>query len=80
MGLNEADTCRKFVVPALQRAGWDADPHSIAEQRTFTDGRVIPVGTGAKRRKGKRVDYLLKYAPDFASSTAESVTPDRAMA
>jgi type I restriction enzyme R subunit len=41
---NEADTCRKFVVPSLQAAGWDNDPHSIAEQRTITDGRVVPVG------------------------------------
>ena len=37
---NEADTCRKFVVPKLQAAGWDNEPHSIAEQRTFTDGRI----------------------------------------
>jgi hypothetical protein len=29
----EADTCRKFVVPKLQSAGWDSDPHSIAGQR-----------------------------------------------
>jgi len=28
----EADTCRKFVVPKLQAAGWDSDPHSMAEQ------------------------------------------------
>jgi len=40
----EADTCRKFVVPKLQVAGWDNEPHSIAEQRTITDGRVVPVG------------------------------------
>jgi type I restriction enzyme R subunit len=33
---NEADTCRKLVVPKLQAAGWDNDPHSIAEQRTFS--------------------------------------------
>ena len=26
--MNEADTCRKFVVPLLQAAGWDNDPHS----------------------------------------------------
>jgi hypothetical protein len=24
---SEADTCGKFVVPKLQAAGWDADPH-----------------------------------------------------
>jgi type I restriction enzyme, R subunit len=45
---NEADTCRKQVVPKLQAAGWDNDPHSIAEQRTVTDGRVIPVGEGIR--------------------------------
>jgi type I site-specific restriction endonuclease len=39
--LNEADTCRKFVVPKLQAAGWDTDPHSIAEQRTFTEPIVF---------------------------------------
>ena len=38
---SEADTCRKFVVPKLQAAGWDDDPHSIAEQRTITDGRIV---------------------------------------
>lgn len=32
---DEADTCRKFVVPKLQAAGWDDEPHSIAEQRTI---------------------------------------------
>lgn len=72
MSLNEADTCRKFVVPALQRAGWDTDPHSIAEQRTFTDGRVVPVGQTAKRRKARRVDYLLRYTADFALGVVEA--------
>ena len=38
--MNEADTCRKQVVPLLQAAGWDDEPHSIAEQRTITDGRI----------------------------------------
>lgn len=66
MGMaNEADTCRKFVVPKLQLAGWDNEPHSIAEQRTITDGRVIPVGKGFVRKPPKRVDYLLRYTRDF---------------
>jgi predicted acetyltransferase len=37
----EADTCRRFVVPKLQAAGWDNEPYSIAEQRTITDGRIV---------------------------------------
>jgi len=27
--LTEADTCRKFVLPKLLAAGWDAEPHSF---------------------------------------------------
>jgi type I restriction enzyme R subunit len=57
----EADTCRKFVVPKLQAAGWDNDPYSIAEQRTITDGRIVPLGKSFIHRPPKRVDYLLRY-------------------
>jgi type I restriction enzyme R subunit len=35
--LTESDTCRKFVVPKLVAAGWDNDPHSFTEQRSFLD-------------------------------------------
>jgi type I restriction enzyme R subunit len=69
---NEADTCRKFVVPKLQSAGWDSEPHSIAEQRTITDGRVIPVGKGFVRKPPKRVDYLLRYTRDFPLAVVEA--------
>jgi hypothetical protein len=41
----EADTCSKFVVPKpklqAKPAGWDSDPQSVAEQRCFTDGRIV---------------------------------------
>src|SRR5258705_13442015 len=72
MSLSEADTCRKFVVPKLQASGWDTDPHSIAEQRTITDGRIVPVGKGFIRRAPKRVDYLLRYTRDFALAVVEA--------
>ena len=51
---SEADTCRKFVVPKLQAAGWDTEPCSIAEQRTIADGRIVPVGKGFIRKPPKR--------------------------
>ena len=63
---NEADTCRKYVVPKLQAAGWDNEPHRINEQVTFTDGRIVVVGSG-KRRPGKRADYILRYTRDMPS-------------
>ena len=72
MPLTEADTCRKFVVPKLQEAGWDEAPHAIKEQRTFTDGRVVFVGGKARRGRQKRADYLLCYRPDFPIAVVEA--------
>ena len=68
----EADTCRKYVVPLLQAAGWDTEPYSIAEQRTITDGRIVPVGSGFVRKPPKRVDYLLRLRRDFPLAVVEA--------
>src|SRR5260370_7144056 len=46
--MNEADTCRKFIVPLLQAAGWDNEPHSIADQRWFTKRRLVLRANHAK--------------------------------
>ena len=69
---NEADTCRRLVVPKLQAAGWDDSPHSIAEQRSITDGRIVPVGKGFVRKPPKRVDYLLCYERNFPLAVLEA--------
>ncbi|MDP1859398.1 MAG: restriction endonuclease subunit R, partial [Gemmatimonadaceae bacterium] len=69
---SESDTCRKHVVPALQAAGWDDDPHSIAEQRSITDGRIVPAGKGFVRKPPKRVDYLLRYTRDLPLAVVEA--------
>jgi type I restriction enzyme R subunit len=68
----EADTCRKLVVPKLQAAGWEDEPHSIAEQRWFTQGRIVVHGNQATRRRGKRADYLLRYTRDFPIAVVEA--------
>jgi type I restriction enzyme, R subunit len=69
---NEADTCRKHVVPKLQAAGWDNEPYSITEQRTITDGRIVPRGQGFLRKPPKRVDYLLRYRRDTPLAVVEA--------
>jgi type I restriction enzyme R subunit len=69
---NEADTCRKFVVPRLQAAGWETEPHRLNEQVTFTDGRIIAAGSKGRRRPGKRADYLLRYRPDLSIAVVEA--------
>ncbi len=68
----EADTCRLFVTPRLQAAGWDTAPHAIHEQRSFTDGRIIFVGGQPRRGRRKRTDYLLRYRPDVAIAVVEA--------
>lgn len=78
--MNEADTCRTLITPKLQAAGWDNDPHSIAEQRSFTDGRIVVHGNKAARRKGKRADYLLRYTRDFPIAVVEAKLEDEAAA
>lgn len=70
--MNEADTCRTYVVPRLQAAGWEHDPHSISEQRYFTDGRIVVAGTRTARRKQKKADYLLRYTRDKALAVVEA--------
>lgn len=44
---SEADTCREFVTPAIQAAGWGDAPFEIAGQRSFTDGRIVLAGRKA---------------------------------
>jgi len=68
----EADTCRKYVLPKLVEAGWDEEPHSFTEQRTFTDGRIVVAGNKIRRKKQKRADYLLRYTRDFTIAVIEA--------
>ena len=67
---NEADTCRKYVLPKLYSAGWTDD--QINEQRTFTDGRIVVTGSKTSRKPQKRADYLLRYRPNVAIAVLEA--------
>jgi type I restriction enzyme, R subunit len=69
---SEADTCRKYVLPKLIEAGWDSDPHSFTEQRTFTDGRIVIAGEKIFRRRQKRADYILRFTRDFPIAVIEA--------
>src|SRR5689334_10960788 len=70
MPINEADTCRTYVLPKLYGAGWE--DAQISEQKSFTDGRIVVVGERAHRRKQKRADYLLRYRRDFPIAVVEA--------
>lgn len=70
--MNEADTCRRYVTPALRAAGWDNEPHRINEQVSFTDGRIVVSGGNSRRQPGKRADYILRYSADMALAVVEA--------
>jgi type I restriction enzyme R subunit len=61
-----------YVVPRLQAVGWEEEPHSIAEQRNFTAGRIVVAGSKVKRREARRADYVLRYTRDFPIAVVEA--------
>ncbi len=69
--MNEADTCRTYILPALHDAGWD-DAH-ITEQLVLTPGRIVPLGQRKyKRQKARRPDYVLYYRRNLPIATLEA--------
>lgn len=71
----EKDTCRDFVVPRLESAGWT---DRFVEQYRVTDGKIVPVPrTGRRRRDHKRdeplrADYVLEYEPHLPVAVVEA--------
>ena len=68
----EADASREFITPRLVEAGWATSPYAIAEQRRFTNGRIIVTGGRVRRGKLKRADYLLYFRRDYPLAVVEA--------
>lgn len=79
---NEANTCRKYVEPKLNQAGWNTAPYDYYEQYCFTDGKIRPKNQRQPRGKRKFVDYLLLKG-DFPLAVVEAKrkrkTPDEGL-
>jgi len=56
MPLSEADTRAKLITPALHRRGW-SEEHI---RREMNAGAIELAGRGARRRRHKRTDYVLR--------------------
>jgi len=52
--MNEADTCRTYVLPKLKSAGWEDE--TITEQLVLTPGRIVPTGDRHIRKEGLHPD------------------------
>lgn len=58
------------MLPKLTDAGWDTEPRSFTEQKTFTDGRIVASGNKIRRRPQKQADSLLRHT-GLAPATVE---------
>jgi type I site-specific restriction endonuclease len=68
--INEADTCRKYVLPKLK--DWEQEPHLFTEQYAIDAGRILTTGSRNRRRRKKYADYLLCYDRDFPLAVVEA--------
>ena len=71
--LNEANTCRKYVLPKLK--DWEESsqhPHLFTEQYAIDAGRILTTGGRTRRRRKKFADYLLCYSRDFPLAVVEA--------
>jgi len=69
--LSERDICTKYIIPALEEAGWDINSQ-IREEYTITNGRIIVRGKLHTRAKNKRADYVLFYKPNIPIAVIEA--------
>jgi type I restriction enzyme R subunit len=69
---NEANTCRKYIVPKLHASGWDGPQHDYTEQYYFTDGKLRPKHRRKPRGKRNFADYLLLYNGELPLAVVEA--------
>jgi type I restriction enzyme R subunit len=72
--MNEADTCRTYVLPKLKSAGWEDD--TITEQMVLTPGRIVPIGDRHTRKDGLRPDYVLFIRRNIPIAVIEAKAED----
>ena len=70
MSLNEADTCRTYILPKLKSSAWDDD--AITEQMVLTPGRIVPIGDRYTRKDGLRPDYVLFIRQNIPIAVVEA--------
>jgi type I restriction enzyme R subunit len=69
--LSERDICTKFILPALQKAGWDII-RQVREEVFFTDGRIFVKGSRTVRGERKRADFILYHKPNIPIAVIEA--------
>ena len=68
--MNEADTCRTYILPKLKSAGWEDE--YISEQMVLTPGRIVSIGDRHTRKDGLRPDYTLFIRQNIPIAVVEA--------
>ncbi|MFH1975453.1 MAG: DEAD/DEAH box helicase family protein [Pseudomonadota bacterium] len=69
--LTERDIITKFIIPNLEKAGWDIQKQ-IREEVYFTAGRIYVKGNKTKRGKAKKADIILYYKSNIPVAVIEA--------
>ena len=68
--MSEDDIRTKYIIPALQKSGWDTH-NQVREQVYFTDGRIFVKGNTTRRGERKFADIILYYKPNIPIAIIE---------
>lgn len=69
--LSERDIISKFIIPNIEKAGWDIQKQ-IREEFYFTAGRIYVKGSKTKRGKAKKADIILYHKPNISVAVIEA--------
>ena len=69
--LSETSIITKYILPAIEKSGWDRD-NQIAQEVSFTDGRIIVRKKVVARGKRKRADIILYYKDNLPLAVIEA--------
>ena len=69
--LTETDIITKFVLPAIEQAGWDAMTQ-LRQEVKLRDGKVIVRGNMGVRKTVKSADIVLYHKPNLPLAVIEA--------
>lgn len=69
--LTERDIITKYIIPNLEKAGWDIQKQ-VREEVYFTAGRIYVKGNKTKRGKAKKADIILYYKSNIPIAVIEA--------
>lgn len=76
--LSEADIISKFILPAVESAGWDA-MRQIRQEVKLRDGKVIVRGQLGVRKTVKSADIVLYHKPNIPLAVIEAKANKRSI-